>query len=147
MVLLLIVVLTPAVCELRIPLKPAPVPVPPLLIVIVPILLLLMTSPLWKLKSKMPAKPQLLLVIVVSLTTIPDEPSRLPTVLPLVPPILNEPPTEPTEIPIKADPVVVAPVLVVCVKPEIVLPWIPVTTVVLVLVACIPFIVFDEPLI
>src|SRR5262245_39966087 len=128
MVLLLIVVLTPAVCELRIPLNPAPVPVPPLLIVIVPIVFLLMMSPLWKLKSKIPRKPQLLAVTVVSLATIPDEPSRLPIVLPVGTPILKKPPVEPTEMPIKADPVVVAPVLVVWTKPEMVFPWILVGT-------------------
>ena len=86
-VLLLTVTFWPAVPLTRIPRKPAVVPVPPLLIVIVPMLLLLMISTFWKLKSNMPSKPIVLAVIDVALTTIPDEPSKLPIVLPVRSPI------------------------------------------------------------
>src|SRR5262245_13032635 len=117
----------------RIPRNPEPVPVPPLLIVIVPILLLEMISPDWKLKSNNPKNAQVLVVVVVLLITILDEPSRLPMVLPVVPPTSNKPAVEPTEIPMNPEVVVVPPWLVVWLKPEIVLACMLVATVVLVL--------------
>src|SRR5436309_3634567 len=100
MTLLLTVTFWPVVPLTRIPRNPAVVPVPALFIVIVPMLLLLMISKFWKLKSNIPSAPMVLAVIDVALMTIPDEPSRLPIVLPVRLPILKRPAVAPTEIPV-----------------------------------------------
>jgi hypothetical protein len=51
----------------------------------------------------MPVTGAVLAVVDVSLTTIVDEPSRLPIVLPVTFPILNPPVETPKVMPIKAD--------------------------------------------
>src|SRR5690242_6444846 len=133
--LLFTVTFWPVVPLTRIPRKPAVVPEPPLLTVIVPILLFEMISRFWKLKSKIPSKAIVLAVIDDALTTMLDEPSRLPIVLPVT---LNKPCEAPTEIPVNTavlpDPVA----LEVWLIPEMTLPWMLVIVVVLVLEALIP---------
>src|SRR5438105_8137910 len=143
MVLLFTVTFWVVVPLTRIPRKPAVVPVPPLLIVIVPMLLLLMTSRFWKLKSKMPWKPMVFAVADDALTTMLDEPSRLPIVLPVM---LNKPAVDPTEMPVKTAVVLDPVALDVWLMPEIMFPWMLVVVVVLVLEALIPLTWFVEPL-
>ena len=84
-------------------------------------LLLLMTSLDWKLKSKIPIKAQELAVTVVALMTMLVEPFKLPIVFPVVPPTLNKPAEAPTEIPMNPEPLLVVPVEVVWLKPEMIL--------------------------
>ena len=86
----------------------------------------------------MPSKPIVLAVIDVSLTTIPDEPSKLPIVLPVRSPIWNEPAVAPTDIPMKGEVLPDPVALEVWVMPEMVFPWMPVAITVLVLGALIP---------
>ena len=80
--LLFTVWVTPVVEPTRMPLNPVTVPVPPLLIVIDPMLLLLTLTFPTKLKSRIPWTGDVLVVVELSLTTIVDEPSRLPIVFP-----------------------------------------------------------------
>lgn len=100
MILLLAVTATPVVSLKRIPLNPTTVPVPPFSMLIEPTLLLEILAPLTKLFSKKPVTAEVLAVIDVSFTTIVDEPSKLPTVLPVM---LNRPVTVPVEIPMNAE--------------------------------------------
>ena len=66
------------------PRKPVTVPVPPLLIVIEPTLLSETFTPLTRLKSRIPWTGAVLAVSELALTTIVEEPSRLPIVFPLM---------------------------------------------------------------
>jgi hypothetical protein len=144
-VLLFTTTFWPVVPATRIPRKPTIVPVPPEAIVMDPTLLFEMLVAA-KLKSKIAMAGAVLAVMEVALTTIVDEPSRLPTVFPVVVPMLNNPAVAPTEIPMKpASDVVVELRAVVWAIPEIVLFWMLVATLVLVLGASIPLNSFVEP--
>lgn len=82
----------PVVPLIKIPLNPITVPV--LCIVIAPILLLEILVDR-KLKSKMPITAVVLAVVDVRFSTMVDEPSKLPIVLPVT---LNRPPVAPIDI-------------------------------------------------
>src|ERR1051325_5255052 len=84
MVLLLTVCVSPVEEPTRMPRKPTVVPVPPLLMVIEPMLLLETLIVSTKLKSRMPWTGDELAVVEVALTTMVEDPSRLPMVFPVM---------------------------------------------------------------
>lgn len=107
---------------IRIPLNPVAVPEPPEAVVIEPMLLLEMLL-FAKLKSKMPMVGAVPAVVEVSFTTIVEDPSKLPIVLPVTVPTLNKPPVVPIEIAVNAAlELEVDALLDVWLIPEIILP-------------------------